>query len=164
MEKNWFKSPENLEENKSNDNGMSYFQRGGSLEEIVQTNSTFLEPAGDLEESKSNNDGMSYFQRAGDLEASKQNNSFKFEKKEETIKTPEEIKNWIKSIVSGKKKATYGFCEGPQVTSSGKILVGVDELQQMVENGDNIISAEYLENINMVDIEFESFRVPNKSR
>lgn len=128
MEKNWFKSPENLEENKLNDNGMSYFQR------------------------------------AGDLEESKQNNSFKFEKKEETIKTPEEIKNWIKSIVSGKKKATYGFGEGPQVTSSGRILVGVDELKQMVENGDNIISAEYLENMNMVDIEFESFRVPNKSR
>ena len=61
----------------------------------------------------------------------------------------EEIKNWIKSIVSGKKKATYGFGEGPQVTSSGKILVGVDELQQMVENGDNIISAEYLENMNI---------------
>lgn len=128
MENNWFKSPENLEEKKSNDNRMSYFQR------------------------------------AGDLEASKQNNSFKLEKKEETIKTPEKIKSWIKSIVSGKKKATYGFGEGPQVTSSGKILVGVDELQQMVENGDNIISAEYLENMNMVDIEFESFRVPNKSR
>lgn len=145
MENKWFKKADDLEESKSNDNGMSYFQRGGSLEEIVQTNSTFLKPA-------------------GDLESSKQNNSFKFEKKEETIKTPEEIKNWIKSIVSGKKKGVYGFGEGPQVTSSGRILVGLDELKQMVENGDNIISAEYLENMNMVDIEFESFRVPNKSR
>lgn len=124
----------------------------------------WFKKADDLEESKSNDNGMSYFQRAGDLESSKQNNSFKFGKKEETIKTPEEIKKWIKSIVSGKKKGVYGFGEGPQVTSSGKMLVGLDELQQMVENGDNIISAEYFENINMVDIEFESFRVPNKSR
>ena len=52
MENKWFKKADDLEESKSNDNGMSYFQRGGSLEEIVQTNSTFLKPAGDLEESK----------------------------------------------------------------------------------------------------------------
>ena len=104
------------------------------------------------------------FKRAGDLDQPKQNNSFKFEKKEETIQTPEEIREWLKTIVSGKKKSTYEFGRGHQAFSSGKILVGLDELKEMVKNGDNIISAEYFENLNMVDIEFESFKVPSKSR
>ena len=62
------------------------------------------------------------------------------------------------------KKSIYEFGRGHQAFSSGKILVGLDELKEMVENGDNIISAEYIEGVNMVDIEFESFRIPSKSR
>ena len=48
--------------------------------------------------------------------------------------------------------------------SSGKIIVGLDELKEMVKNGDNIISAEYFESLNMVNIEFQSFRIPTKNR
>ena len=143
---------------------MSYFQRGGSLEDTIEPEETFLKPAGDLEENKSNNNGMSYFQRGGSLEDKKTNNTFKFQDKKETKQTPEEIREWLKTIVSGKKKSTYEFGRGHQAFSSGRILVGLDELKEMVENGDNIISAEYFENLNMVDIEFESFREPNKSR
>ena len=120
--------------------------------------------AGDLAEDKTKDNGMSYFQRAGDLDTPKPNNSFKFEKKEETIQTPEEIRIWLKKIVSGVKKSTYEFGRGHQAFSSGRILVGLDELKEMVENGDNIISAEYIDGINMVDIEFESFKLPSKSR
>jgi len=104
------------------------------------------------------------FEMAGDLDAPTQNNSFIFEGKKETIQTPEEIRAWLKTIVSGEKKSTYEFGRGHQAFSSGKILVGLDELKEMVENGDNIISAEYFDAINMVDIEFESFRMPSKSR
>jgi len=145
MENNWFKNPGDLEDNKTSILGTSYFQS-----------------AGDLSPSKPN--VSSYFSRPGDLDTPTQNNSFKFQEKEETIQSSEEIKEWLKTIVSGVKKSNYAFGEGLQATSSGKILVGLDELKRMVENGDNIISAEYLENMNMVDIEFESFRVPNKSR
>ena len=158
MKNNWFK-PGNLETDKINDNvssflkpagdltddGMSYFKRGGSLEEPKQTN-LFLKPA-------------------GDLDTSKQISSFTFEeKKEQFLTTPEEIKEWLKTIVSGKKKSNYEFGKGNQAFSSGRILVGLDELKEMVENGDNIISAEYIDGINMVDIEFESFKLPSKSR
>lgn len=104
------------------------------------------------------------FEIAGDLEEPKQNNSFKFEEKKEELKTPEEIKAWLKTIVSGVKKSSYEFGRGHQAFSSGRILVGLDELKEMVENGDNIISAEYFEALNMVDIEFESFKIPSKSR
>lgn len=140
MENNGFKRAGNL-----NDNGMSYFQRGGSLEEPIKVNESLFRPA-------------------GDLDTPVQNNSFKFEEKKEELKTPEEIKAWLKTIVSGVKKSSYEFGRGHQAFSSGRILVGLDELKEMVENGDNIISAEYFEALNMVDIEFESFKIPSKSR
>ena len=39
MENKWFKKADDLEESKSNDNGMSYFQRAGDLESSKQNNS-----------------------------------------------------------------------------------------------------------------------------
>ena len=179
MDNNWFTRAGDLEDTKANVNGssflkpagdlkedgMSFFKRGGSLEEPEKANESFLKPAGDLEETKPNDNGMSYFKMAGDLDTPKQTNSFTFEeKKEARPKTPEEIKEWLKTIVSGEKKSSYEFGKGNQAFSSGRILVGLDELKEMVENGDNIISAEYFEALNMVDIEFESFKLPSKSR
>ena len=140
MENNGFKRAGDL-----NDNGMSYFQRAGSLEEPIKVNESLFRPA-------------------GDLDTPVQNNSFKFAEKEETIQTPEEIRNWLKTIVSGKKMSNYGFGEGPQVIGAGQKFVSIEELQNMVKNGDNIIKAEYLDNMNMVMIEFESFSIPSKSR
>lgn len=159
MENNWFKSPGDL-----TDDGKSYFQSGGSLEDPIKSDETFLKPAGGLPTSQPSNNISSHFTKAGDLDTPTQNNSFKFEEKKEELKTPEEIKAWLKTIVSGKKKSTYEFGRGHQAFSSGRILVGLDELKEMVKNGDNIISAEYFDNMNMVMIEFESFSMPSKSR
>ena len=78
-------------------------------------------------------------------------------------KSPEEIRDWLKTIVSGEKKANYAFGEGLQITGAGQKFVSIEELQQMVKNGDNIIKAEYF-GMNMVMIEFESFGIPSKSR
>lgn len=130
---------------------------------VLQTIKSYLENNPNMVDKKEVKPSSVGF-KAGDLETPKQNNSFKFDKKEETIQTPEEIRAWLKTIVSGVKKSTYEFGRGHQDFSSARILVGLDKLKEMVENGDNIIKAEYLENMNMVDIEFESFRVPNKSR
>ena len=80
------------------------------------------------------------------------------------MKNPEEIKDWLKTIVSGEKKANYAFGEGLQVVGAGQKFVSIEELQNMVKNGDNIIKAEYFDNMNMVMIEFESFSMPSKSR
>ena len=148
MENNWFKKADDLEESKGNTVGSSYFTKAGDLPETVPSNNA-----------------SSYFTKAGDLEeARKENNSFKFEESSNKLQTPDEIRDWLKTIVSGKKKANYAFGEGLPIASAGQKFVTVEELQNMYNAGDNIISAEYLENMNMVLIEFESFRVTNKSR
>lgn len=147
MDNNWFKRPGDLEETKTNISGTSYFKSAGDLPTNEPSNSMSL-----------------HFKAAGDLDTPTQNNSFKFEEKKEELKTPEEIREWLKTIVSGKKKSTYEFGEGLKATSAGQNFVSIEELQQMVNNGDNIIKAEYFENMNMVMIEFESFKVPSKSR
>lgn len=154
MENNWFKNPGDLDSsftpssdnrsavpNKRDDN--LYFQVPGALEK---------EP--DREKD-------SYFQTAKDLYN---------ENKSKSFNNPEEIKAWLKTIVSGVKKSNYAFGEGLLATGYGQRFVTLERLYKMVENGDNIISAEYFENMNMVLIEFEqfeefeSFKLPNKSR
>ena len=148
MGNNWFKKAKNLEENKSNVKDSSYFKT-----------------AGDLSTTKPNNSMTLHFTKAGDLEdTKKESNSFKFKEKEESLKTANEIREWLKTIVSGKKKSNYAFGEGLLANYAGQKFVGLDELKQMVDNGDNIISAEYFEYMNMVLIEFESFSMPSKSR
>ena len=106
----------------------------------------------------------SHFKTAGDLDTPNQENSFTFEEKKEELKTPEEIRGWLKTIVSGEKKSNYAFGEGFQVVGAGQKFVSIEELQKMVKNGDNIIKAEYFDNMNMIMIEFESFKVSSKSR
>lgn len=118
---------------------------------------------GDLENVKPNIDGSSFFKPAGDLEDPKQNNSFAFKEKKEELKTPEEIRSWLKTIVSGERKSNYEFGEGLLATGGGSMFVSVEQLQDMINNGDNIIKAEYFEKMNMIMIEFETF-TPSKSR
>ena len=119
---------------------------------------------GNLEDNNSNINGSSFLKSAGDLDIPKENNSFTFVEKKEELKTPEEIREWLKTIVSSEKKGNYAFGEGIQVTGAGQKFVSIHELQDMVKNGDNIIKAEYIDKMNMVMIEFESFNIPSKSR
>ena len=119
--------------------------------------------AGDLEPRQSNSNG-SYLKMAGDLDVPKENNSFKFVEKEPSLMSPDEIRAWLKTIVSGREMANYGFGEENNVVSSGKMFVSIDTLKKMIDNGDNIIKAEYIEGLNCVDIEFERFRTSYKSR
>ena len=146
MENNWFKKPGDLENNKPNINGSSFFKQASSLEEPKSVNETFFKPA-------------------EDLDTPKPSSSFTFEEKQEqSLKTSEEIIEWLTTIVSGEKKASQLFEEGLKVTGAGQKFVSIEELQNMVKNGDNIIKAEYFDNMNMVMIEFESFSMPSKSR
>lgn len=155
MGNNWFKKAGNL-----NNNEMSYFQRGGSLEEPKKVSGTFFKPAGSLEEPAKTN---TVFRTPGDLDTPTQSNSFEYKESKE-VKTPEEIRAWLKTIVSGEKKANYAFGEGLQITGAGQKFVSIEELEAMVQNGDNIIKAEYFANMNMVMIEFERFGIHSKSR
>ena len=115
----------------------------------------FFKLAGDLGGSMGDNP----LRPAGDLGVSS-NNSFKFEEKKERLNTPKEIREWLKTLVSGRKMSG----EGCPAFGGGKMMVTLDELKRMVDNGDNIISAEYIEGINCVNVEFESFSIPSRSR
>ena len=138
------------------------FRRAGSLEEPMNVNDTFLKPAGSLEEPMNVND--TFLKPAGDLENFKSNNSFNFEEKKESLKTPDEIREWLKTIVSGEKKSNYAFGEGIMATGGGNMFVTIDKLKEMLENGDNVIKAEYFENMNLVLVEYESFGLNNNSK
>jgi len=158
------------------DVGKSFFERGGDLDDD-SVDKSYFSRAGDLDTDDigktyfsrpTDLDGDNleeiYFSRAGDLEPSKKNsNSFVFESDTMgSAKSSDEINKWLKTIVSGKKMYTPGFDKVPY--SSGIILVSLEELKQMVDNGDNIISAEYFENANLVSVEFESFNLNNSRR
>lgn len=147
MENNWFSRPGNIDDNKSNINGSSFFKQADSLtEEPIKIYETFFKPT-------------------EELNTPKQNNSFTFEeKKEQSFKTSEEIRNWLKTIVSGEKKVNSALREEFRITGAGQKFVSIEELQEMVKNGDNIIKAEYFDSMKMIMIEFESFSKPCKSR
>ncbi|MGM9876645.1 MAG: hypothetical protein ACI310_05405 [Bacilli bacterium] len=80
---------------------------------------------------------------AGDLE---NNNSFKFS--ENKTVTDDEIKSYIASVQSGVR--TYG-----SVSGGGVMFVSFDRLKDMVNNGYNIIRANYFENMKMIEVEFD---------
>ena len=115
----------------------------------------FFYKAGDLGGSMGDNP----LKPAGDLGVSS-NNSFKFEEKKEGLNTSEEIRKWLETIVSGSKMSG----KGKLAIGSGRRTVSLDEFKGMVYRGDNIISAEYIEGINCVNVEFESFSIPSRSR
>lgn len=54
--------------------------------------------------------------------------------------------------------------ENRPAIGGGKMLVTLDEFKKMVDNGDNIIGAEYIECMNCIDVEFECFNIPSRSR
>ena len=88
------------------------------------------------------------------------NNSFNFNEKKDEFKTPEEIREWLKTVASGKKMSS----ENRPAIGGGRVMVTLDELKKMVDNGDNIIKAEYIEGVCCVNVEFESFSIPSRCR
>lgn len=103
----------------------------------------YFKSAGDLiqEDSRSN-----YFKPAGDISNSVENITY--------INSTEDIKEYLKRIQSGKKN--YG-----PTLEGGRMFVSLDQLKQMVYDGYNIISANYFEQIQMIEVEFD---LPTKSK
>ena len=100
----------------------------------------FFKPAGDLD-NEDNRTSSSYFKPAGDLTY------------EEKI-SDEDIKQYLERVVSGEK------IEGS--LGGGMMVVSFSKLQELVEQGCNIISAEYL-NSDMIVIEFQELPKNRKS-
>lgn len=119
-----------------NDNG---FKVAGNLES--EKNSSFYNPG-----SLSDNG----FKVADNLEQNnisvKDNNS------------TNEVEEYLKSVVTGKKTPPE-FGHFP--IAAGQKFVSFDELKAMVDRGDNIIKAEYFEQMEKILIEFETFELEN---
>ena len=100
--------------------------------------STSFKPAGDL------NSGAS-FKPAEDLE-NKGSNNFKFIQPE--TMTVDEIKKYIASVQTGTRSK--------ETTSGGRVIVNFEYFKDIVNKGYNIISANYMEQIGMVEVEFDA--------
>lgn len=114
-----------------------------------------FKPAGDLgtDNSFKSSDGKPQvsgmnngFYNPGDLDNEQKNNSFNFS--ETKTVTADEIKSYIASVQSGVR--TYG-----SVSGGGVMFVSFDRLKDMVNNGYNIIRANYFENMKMIEVEFD---------
>lgn len=140
---NYFKRPEDLT------------SKGFTQAQDLSSNNT-LKPASDL---TPNNDN-GYLKPAGDISTSNntQNvgyNAFKpardISQSENSI---EEINEYLKEIQTGQR--TYG-----PILGGAKMFVPLDKLKQMVNDGYNIISAKYFEQMQIIEVEFD---IPTKSK
>lgn len=122
----------------------------------------YFKPAGNLEGNGTNDMNNGFYipgDLGGDIKPAKnsediKNNSFKFSGNKN--ETADEIKNYIANVQSGVK--THGTVSG-----GGIILVTFDKLKDMVNNGYNIIRANYFEQMKMIEVEFD-VPVNNRSR
>lgn len=126
----------------------NYFKPAGNIEEQQQS---YFKPAGNLQ--KEEEKGNQYFQPAENIESHQQIGNIKNEEVE--------INEYLKSIVTGKRTPPE-FGHFP--VAGGQKLVSLEELKEMVSRGDNIIKAEYFEEMKKIMIEFESFNLEETSK
>ena len=143
---NYFKVANDLDSNVENKD--TFFHKPEELGNTVEkADTSFHKPDG----IDSKTDG-NYFSAPGNIEEGKY-----FHKPEElgNIAINEnEINDYINSVVSGEK--TYG-----PVLGGAKMFVTFDKLKEMVNEGYNIIRANYFKKPNVIEVEFD---IPSKSK
>ena len=115
-----------------------YFKPAGNLNEN-ESEQRYFASARDLNQDETT---QKYFKPAGDLE----NNL--------NIADEVEIKSYLESVVSHER--LEGAIEG------GMIIVSFSKLQELVNSGYNIVSAQYL-NPNMIAIEYQKYETERKT-
>lgn len=143
---NYFKPAGNIEEQQQ-----SYFKPAGNLQKEEEKGNQYFQPASDLEKEEVKEN--SYFQPAENIESHQQIGNIK--------NGGVEINEYLKSIVTGKRTPPE-FGHFP--VAGGQKLVSLEELKEMVSRGDNIIKAEYFEEMGKIIIEFESFNLEETSK
>lgn len=164
----------------------NFFRPAGDLSSSLESESKFFMPAGDLSEDKSDliysktdkSDSMygtssvenKYFKPAGDLDdgliqpirESKNINNINVKKinnineniDKVNINNSNKLDDYLLSVVSGKKYDRV--CELGVLMGAGRMVVSVEQLMQMVDEGYNIVSANVI-NSNMIKIEFQRY-------
>ena len=130
LESGYFKAPGDLES--------GYFKAPGDLE------SGYFKAPGDLESGyfKAPGDlGSGYFKAPGDL-----NNDVNISN----------IDDYLSTVVSGKRYSSV--CELGVLRGSGRVIVGLNELKKMVDDGYNIVFANVMnDSANMIEVEYQEF-------
>ena len=91
-----------------------------------------------------------FFKKAGDIISTKTQNDLNFDNA-----SVSEIKDYLLTIISDKKYDAE--CELGILCGGGNMIVDFQRLQEMVNSGYNIVSAEYI-NKNMIMVEFQEFK------
>ena len=162
MEDKYFKPAGNLDGNK---NDLLYSKN-------IRSDLNFFRKSGDIElEPLKERNGLSEvsgFRPAGDLiydndvspidmiNIDKQNVLLDMDTKKENMNTNNSnfLDDYLLTIVSGKKYDAV--CELGVLMGSGRIIVSLEELRQMVDEGYNIVSANVI-GPNMIEIEFQKY-------
>lgn len=156
---NYFQRPEDLTSKgfmQAQDLSNNTLKTAGNL--TSNNDNGYLKPAGDIPTNdNTKNVGYNTFKPAGTLNTS---DYFKrpedlSSKENSTHKTvSEEITSYLEEVQTGQR--TYG-----PVLGGAKTFVTYDRLKQMVEEGYNIISATYFEQMQMIEVEFD---IPAKTK
>ena len=162
MEDKYFKPAGHLDGNKSD---LLYSKN-------IRSDLNFFRKPGDIElEPLKGRNGLSEvsgFRPAGDLiydndvspidmiNIDKQNVLLEMDTKKENMNTNNSnfLDDYLLTIVSGKKYDAV--CELGVLMESGRIIVSLEELRQMVDEGYNIVSANVI-GPNMIEIEFQKY-------
>ena len=131
-----------------------YFKPAGDLTDEINPEDKYFKPAGDLDDEKMYVED-SFFRPAGDLS----NNASKKTNNNEEIVSKlnndiDKIRDYLLTIVSGKRYDNV--CELGVLMGAGRMIVTLEELIKMVDEGYNIVSANVI-NANMIEIEFQRY-------
>ena len=122
-----------------------YFSNPGDLTDDVNTERKYFRPAEDLVDTKRKTVSEDkYFRNPGDLNVGQNVTKNKLD----------EINDYLLTVVSGKKYD--GVCELGVLMGSGRMIVSLEQLMKMVDEGYNIVSANVL-NDNMIEVEFQKY-------
>ena len=117
-----------------------YFSVAGDLVDEMPVEDKGFKPAGDLD------DGL--------IRPLRETSNINENIEKININNSDKLDDYLLSVVSGKK---YGnVCELGILVGSGRIIVDVRELMQMVSEGYNIVSASVI-GPNMIEIEFQKY-------
>ena len=155
---------------------VDYFRSAGSLDEAsmgIGSDSGYFRPAGDLDSRgknvilpKGNTDYIEpfkkpeeivdYFKPASDLNKEIIIKNISEENKLKMINNIDEINDYLLTVVSGKKHPYV--CELGVLMDGGRTIVSLKELQQMVDEGYNIVSARVINAVSgMIEVEFQKY-------
>ena len=158
----YFKPIGDLEETRKKDlskTGTDYFHVASDLDDMsMGTKSTngYFRAAGDLTPNSTAQGMTDYFKPAGDLNKETIIEKDFVKNEFNMMKNKEDINDYLLTVVSGQKYPSV--CELGVLMEAGRIIIRMNELRKMVEEGYNIVSANVINaDRGMIEVEFQRY-------